>query len=406
MHPFRTFLIDGFKAALKGQGKYHLWMGCLTVFILIGAYSYFAQIERGLAITGMNDHVSWGLYISNFTFLVGLAAASVMLVLPAYIFHDLDFKRVVLIGEGVAVAALVMCLCFVIADMGRPDRLWHMIPMLGYFNFPSSLLAWDVLVLNGYLALNIFIPMYLLYKRYKDEAPDPKKYLPFVFLSVFWAIGIHTVTAFLYAGLSAKPFWNSSVLGIRFLASAFAAGPAFIAVALHFIDRHSDLEIDNHIFKKLSYIITVAAQINLFLLGSEIFKEFYNETGHSHSAHYLFFGLDGHNALVPWIWTSITMNIIATGGLTIHKLRNRRPVFLLLSIMLFIAIWIEKGMGLIIPGFIPSQIGEIVEYSPTLPEISVTLGIWALGLFVFTFLVKIAIPIEQGTISLKNRILL
>jgi len=404
MHPFRTFLIDGFKAALKGEGKYHLWMGCLTVFILIGGYSYFAQIERGLAITGMNDHVSWGLYISNFTFLVGLAAASVMLVLPAYIFHDLDFKRVVLIGEGVAVAALVMCLCFVIADMGRPDRLWHMIPMLGYFNFPSSLLAWDVLVLNGYLALNIFIPMYLLYKRYKDEPPTPKKYLPFVFLSVFWAIGIHTVTAFLYAGLSAKPFWNSSVLGIRFLASAFAAGPAFIAVALHFIDRHSDLEIDNHVFRKLSYIITVAAQINLFLLGSEIFKEFYNETGHSHSAHYLFFGLDGHNALVPWIWTSITMNIIATGGLTIHKFRNQRSVFLLLSIMLFIAIWIEKGMGLIIPGFIPSQIGEIVEYSPTLPEISVTLGIWALGLFVFTFLVKIAIPIEQGTISLKNRI--
>ncbi len=402
MLEFLKFVIAGFREATRGQRLYHLWMGTLTVFILIGVYFYSVQLREGLAITGMHDHVSWGLYISNFTFLVGLAAAAVMLVLPAYIFGDIDFKRVVLIGEGVAVAALIMCLAFVIADMGRPDRLWHMLPFIGYFNWPSSLLAWDVIVLNGYLALNVVIPFYLLYSRYRGRKADPKKYLPFVFISVFWAIAIHTVTAFLYAGLSSKPFWNSSILGIRFLASAFSAGPAFIAVTLYFIDKHSDFKIEENIFHKLGYIITVAAQINLFLLGSEIFKEFYHPTAHSHSAYYLFFGYEGHNALVPWIWTSIILNVLATATLTIHKLRRNRRVFLVMCLTLFVAIWIEKGMGLIVPGFIPSQLGEIVEYFPTMPEIFITLGIWALGLFVFTFLVKIAIPIELGYLHLKQ----
>ena len=195
---------DAFDSATTGGRGYHLWMGCLTLVMLLGAFAYSVQLREGLSATGMSDYVSWGLYISNFTFLVGMAAAAVMLVLPAYVLKDVDFKGAVLIGEGLAVAALIMCLSFVVIDLGGPARMWHLIPGIGLFNWPQSMLSWDVIVLNGYLFINLTIPGYILWKHYRGETPNPKIYLPGVFLSVFWAVGIHLVTAFLYAGLQSR----------------------------------------------------------------------------------------------------------------------------------------------------------------------------------------------------------
>lgn len=399
---FGYFFRDALRTATSGNRVYHLWMATLTFFMISGAYAYSIQLREGLVVTGMNDHVSWGLYISNFTFLVGLAAAAVMLVLPAYILHDVDFKHAVLMGEGVAVAALIMCLAFVTVDLGRPDKAWHMIPIIGIFRFPYSMLTWDVVVLNGYLALNLLIPFYVLFSHYRDEEPKEWLYHPFVILAVFWAVAIHLVTAFLYAGLPARPFWNNALLGPRFLASAFAAGPAFIILTLAIIRRYTDYMISNSTIRKLALIVTVAAQINLIMLGSEMFKEFYWPTHHSHSAQYLFFGLHGKNALVPWIWTSLGLNVLATGILTINPLRNSYRWLFPSCGLLFVAIWIEKGMGLIVPGFIPSPLGEIVEYSPSWVEIWVTLGIWAMGLFIFTVLVRVALPIELGRMRIPQ----
>jgi molybdopterin-containing oxidoreductase family membrane subunit len=391
-----AFFRQALLLVILGSRRYYVWMFSLLSVMVIGLMAYIYQMEHGLIVTGMNDHVSWGLYISNFTFLVGMAAAAVMLVLPTYILHDLDFREAVLIGEGVAVSALLMCLAFVTVDMGSPERLWHMIPKIGYFNWPQSMLAWDVIVLNGYLALNIGIPFYILFKKFNGQIPDKRKYLPFVFLSVLWAFGIHLVTAFLYAGLPARPFWNSALLGPRFLASAFAAGPAFIIVLLTLIRRLTTYPLKNAVFDKLALIMTVAAQINLVMLLSELFKEFYYPSEHSNSAKYLFFGLHGHDRLVPWIWTAILINIACTAASSIHQLRNHPTYRVLICSSLFLAIWIEKGMGLIVPGFIPSPLGEIVEYSPTAIEIAITTGIWAMGFFILTALIKVGIPIEMG----------
>ncbi len=393
---FTNFFFDCLRYSLTGERIYHLWMGFLTFLMLMGAGLYLIQLDQGLIVTGMNDYVSWGLYISNFTFLVGLAAAAVMLVLPAYIFSDVDFHKVVLIGEGVAVGALFMCLAFVTVDMGGPHRLWHLIPKIGYFNWPESMLAWDVIVLNGYLLLNMFIPMYILFQRYHGRVPNKKFYLPFVFLSIFWALGIHLVTAFLYAGLPARPFWNNSLLGPRFLASAFAGGPAFILVLLGAVKKFSQFKVDTEVINKLAIIITAAAQINLIMLGSELFKEFYNPTEHSASAMYLFFGIGKLNALVPWIWTSIILNILVTVTLTFHRFRKNPYILYPACALLFIAIWIDKGMGLIIPGFIPSPLHEYVEYHPTLIEIGISIGIWGMGLFILSILVRLGFAIDQG----------
>ncbi|WCC41314.1 polysulfide reductase NrfD [Tenacibaculum finnmarkense] len=399
---FTSLIKDSLDIITHGSKKYHLWMAFLTLIMLIGMYCYSIQLEHGLSVTGMTDRVSWGLYISNFTFLVGVAAAAVMLVMPTYVLKDVDFKQAVLIGEGLAVAALIMCLTFVVADMGGSAVLWHMMPIIGVFNFPNSMLTWDVIALNGYLFINISIPFYILFRHYQGKESKKSVYLPGAIISVFWAVGIHLVTAFLYQGLQAKPFWNTALLGPRFLASAFAADPALIILVLAVIRTYTEFKIEDKTIKKLALVVTVAAQINLIMLVSELFKEFYAPTHHSESAYYLFFGLDGKTALLPWIWTAITLNIIATITLTFHKLRNNFKILFSACVMLFIAIWIEKGFGLIVPGFIPDPYGKIAEYTPTGIEIGVTVGIWAMGALIFTILARTAIEIELGKMRYKK----
>ena len=392
------FVLTALRSATTGGRRYHLWMGTLTVIMLVGAYAYSVQFRLGLGVTGMSDHVSWGLYISNFTFLVGMAAAAMMLVLPAYILEDVDFGRAVLLAEAVAVAALIMCLGFVVVDIGNPLASWHLTPGIGFLNWPRSLLAWDVIVLNGYLALNLAIPFYILYSRFAGRPPAKKKYLLWMYISVMWAVSIHLVTAFLLAGLPARPFWNTALLGPRFLASAFTAGPAFMILLLWFVRRTTPYPISDGAFHKLALITTVTAQINLVMLISELFYKFYWPTHHGVNAQYLFFGLEGHRALVPWIWAAIGMNLLATIALMVHPVRRTMRLLIPACTMLFISIWVEKGMGLVIPGFIPSPLGEIVEYRPTWVELAVTAGIWALGLFILTILVKVALPIELGEV--------
>ena len=391
----KTFFVDAIRWNLKGSIPFQIFRILLLIGMGVGIYAYSFQARYGLSVTGMTDIVSWGFYISNFTFLVGVAAAAVMLILPAYMFHDPDFHRVVLIGEGVAVGALVMCLSFIVVDMGGPLQAWHLIPGIGLFNFPSSILAWDVLVLNGYLLLNALVPAYILYSHYMGREADERKYRPFVFLSIFWAFSIHMVTAFLYQGLPARPFWNNPLMGPRFLASAFAAGPALITLILAIIHSATSYKIDPKVFNKLRMIIVISAIINLLMLFSEIFKEFYFPTHHSISAIYLFFGIDGHNSLVPWIWTSVSVNLAATVVLAFNPGKNNPKVLLPACAFLFVAVWMEKGIGLIVPGLIPSPLGEIVDYLPTWVELGVTLGILCLGITVITWLVRTALIIEQ-----------
>jgi len=397
VHHLKPFVLTALRSATSGGRRYHLWMGSLTVIMLVGGYAYLVQATHGLTVTGMSDHVSWGLYISNMAFLVGVAAAAVILVMPAYVLQDIDFSRAVLIAEGVAVSALVMCLAFVTANSpGFPWKWWRLTPVIGLLNWPSSMLAWDVIALNGYLVLNLAIPFYVLYSHFAGREPDKKKYVPFVYLSVVWAVSIHMITAFLFAAPPSRPLWNSPLLGPRFLASAFTAGPAFMILLLGFIRSTSKYPISDVAISKLATVTTLAAQINLLMLLSDLVFEFYFPTHHSISARYLFFGLGEKDALVPWIRTAIALNVLATLALTVHPLRRNSRLMMPACATLFVAIWVEKGIGLVIPGFIPSPLGEVVEYVPTWVELCVTAGIWALGLFVLTVLVRVALPIELG----------
>lgn len=392
---YLTFLFRCFRLSFVGDWRYFAWMFLLTVFVLLGINAYCKQLVHGLATTGMTDQVSWGFYIANFTFLVGMAAAAVMLVIPVYIYRNRELHDLVIFGELFAVAAIIMAMLFVAVDLGRPDRFHHLLLRL---NFPTSMLTWDILVLNGYLLLNLHICGYLVYCAYRRRAPSRLFYIPFVFIAIVWAISIHTVTAFLYSGLGSRPFWNSAVVAPRFLASAFAAGPAFLILSLSVLARFTSYQVLPQAFMTLRNTVTIALTISMFLLGSETFTEFYTQSTHGASARYLFLGLHGYSGLVPWIWTAIALNLLAMILLYL-PLSRRMPVLQVACVMLIIGIWIEKGMGMIVPAFIPSPLGEIVEYLPTMNEILVTLGIWAGGLLIYTILVRVTVPVLTGRLT-------
>ncbi|MBT8419720.1 MAG: polysulfide reductase NrfD [Gammaproteobacteria bacterium] len=398
------FIQAGLRETLRGGTRYWVWLAFLVTIFLFGAWNYRVQLESGLVVTGLSDQVSWGLYIGNFAFMVGIAASAVLLLIPAYIFNREDMRKVVWLGKGMAVAAVLMALLFVIVDLGRPDRIWHVIPFLGRFNFPASLLAWDIIVLIGYLLLNIVTPFYVLYRYFIGKLPRFGLYFTFVVIAIFWAISIHTVTAFLFSSNPARPFWHSTLLAPRFIVTAFASGPALIILALQVIHRVTDFRVHQGVVTTLGWILTVTMQINLFFIGVELVTHFYNEGGHAASIRYLYLGLHDLNALQAWIWSALAMNGIATAILTINPLR-RRMLFLNIACVLgFLGIWIEKGMGLVIPGFIPTPLGEVFEYTPTSIEIAVSMGILAFGILVFTLLTKVAVGIETGKVVLHTAI--
>jgi len=401
-YPIRNFFVV-LKTVTKGNGYYYAWIACLATLMIIGAVAYLKQLDQGLIITAMRDQVSWGFYISNFTFIVGIAAAAVLLVVPAYIYNFKPIKEIVLFSELLAVAAITMCIMFVVVDMGRVDRLLHVLPLIGTMNFPSSLLAWDIIVLNGYLALNLFISFYALYQMAHNREYSLQIIKPLIILSIPWAISIHTVTAFLFNGLSARPFWNASILAPRFLASAFCSGPAIMMIIFQVIRKVSKIEIDNKAIFKIAELVAYAMGINLFLLAAEFFKEFYSGSVHLAPMEYLYFGLHGHTTLVPWMWTAMIFNITAFILFISPATRENFLTLNLACVLICIGVYIEKGMGLSVPGFVPSTLGEIYEYSPTLIEKLVSLGIWSTGALVFTLLVKFAMSVYTGEVRFYSK---
>src|SRR5512143_2936823 len=308
---FARFVQGSSRLVLAGNGLYWGWMAFLAVLLASGVAAYASQVPAGLVLTSMRDQVSWGFYIGNFTFLVGVAAAAVVLVIPAYVYDWKPIREIVIYGELLAISAILMCLLFVTVDIGRPDRFWHLLPLVGRLNFPSSLLAWDVLVLNIYFVLNLTVATHILYRAFNGRHYDKRLVVPLVLLSIPMAVGIHTVTAFLYNGLAARPYWNSSILAPQFLASAFCSGPAILLFVMQLLRRFTRFEIEDQAIWKIAELMAYAMFLNLFLHGAEAFKEYYSNTEHLLYTRYWYSGLGPHRTLVPFAWSAVGLNLTA-----------------------------------------------------------------------------------------------
>jgi molybdopterin-containing oxidoreductase family membrane subunit len=391
------------RQVLSGGRAYRLWIASLLALIAVGGVAFAHQARAGLIATNMRDQVSWAFYIGNFTFLVGVAAAAVLLVIPAYVYQWKPLKEVVVLGELLAISALTMCLLFILVDMGRPDRFIHILPLLGTPNWPRSMLTWDALVLHAYLFLNLALVLYLLFKTYRGEHYDKRIFLPLVLLSIPVSISTHTVTAFLYNGMAARAYWNASILAPRFIASAFCSGPAVMIILFQILRRTNGLPIKDEAIWKIAELMSYAMFLNLFLLGAELFKEYYSATEHLLYTQYFWGGIGRHRALVPYAWISLACSVTAFVLFLVPRTRRNYITLNVGCLLIWAGVYIEKGMGLIIPGFTPDTLGEIYEYTPTATEWAIAAGVFGIGFLVFTILVKIAVPILVGTFRAPER---
>ena len=376
--------------ALSGKRGYWLWVGSLLAVMGAGAYCYMLQLQNGLSITGLSRDVTWGFYIAQFTFLVGVAASAVMVVLPYYLHDFKAFGKITILGEFLAISAVLMCLGFIMVDLGQPGRAINMI----LHPSPNSILFWDMIVLNGYLVLNFTISRVSLIAERNGQAP-PSWIKPVILLSIPWAISIHTVTAFIYSGLAARPFWMTAVLAPRFLASAFASGPALLILICLIMRRFTKFDVGWKAIQKLAMIATYAVLANIFFILMELFTAFYSSIPH-HLEHfqYLYWGLHGETGLRNWMWASSLLILFAAFIMVMPKLRNSPKPLIWACITMIVSIWIDKGMGMVETGFVPSPLGKVTAYSPTLPEVLITLSIYAFGALAVTVFYKITLSLR------------
>lgn len=384
--------------ALKGDKKYWGLVIALLTLSGVGFAVYLKQLDFGLGITGMSRDVSWGFYIAQFTFLVGVAAGGVMVVLPKYLHDYKAFGRITILGEFLAISAVTMCLLFIIVDLGQPMRLFNVL----LYPSPGSVLFWDMIVLNVYLLLNIVVGWNVL-EAERNNVHYAQWVKPLIIISIIWAPAIHTVTAYLYCGLPGRGFWMTAILAPRFLASAFASGPALLILLCLIIRRFTKFDPGREQIQSLAKIVTYAIIINVFFFLCEVFVVFYSRIP-SHMSHleYLFVGLHGHGVLVPWMWTAMAFMVTSIILLVIPAARKHEGVLAFACAILFIGAWIDKGMGMIAGGFVPNPLHHVTEYMPTLPEILITLGVWATGFLVLTILFKVAVGVKEEAGGLKD----
>jgi Ni/Fe-hydrogenase subunit HybB-like protein len=381
-----------FEKAVVGSRRYWVWLLCLMAVIGLGLISYLHQLAQGLGVTGLSRDVTWGLYIAQFTFFVGVAASAVMVVLPYYLHDYKVFGRITILGEFLAISAVTMCMLFIFVDMGQPSRVLNILR----YPTPNSMMFWDMISLSGYLLLNAVISLVTLSCERKGVAP-PGWIKPVILLSIPWAVSIHTVTAFLYNGLPGRSFWLTAILAPRFLASAFAAGPSLLILLCMIIRRLTSFDPGRKPIRKLSVIVTYAMIVNVFFVLMEVFTVFYSGIPeHMEHFRYLFAGLEGNSSLVPWMWTSVTLAVLSLVLLIVPRFRTNDRVLAFTCSIVFLSLWIDKGLGLIVGGFVPSPLGAVTSYAPTLPEISITSAVWAIGFLMITVFYKITLSVRES----------
>jgi len=377
--------------AIRGSKRYYGLLAALAALIGLGFLTYLLQLDRGLGITGMSRDVSWGFYIANFTFLVGVAAGGVMVVLPYYLHDYKAFGRITILGEFLAIASIIMCVTFILVDLGQPMRIINVF----LYASPNSVLFWDTIVLNGYLFLNLIIGWNVL-ENERNGTPYQKWLKPFIYLSIPWAVSIHTVTAYLFCGMPGRGFWLTAILAPRFLASAFAAGPALLILLCLIVRKFTNFDPGREQIQSLAKIVAYALCLNVFFFLCEVFVVFYsNIPEHMDHFKYLFVGLQGKGAYVPWMWSSMALMLIGIILLVNPMTRKNEGVLAVACLVTFFGTWIDKGMGMISGGFVPNPLHEVNEYFPTLPEIAITLGVYALGFLILTVLFKMAVGVKE-----------
>lgn len=385
-----------FEKALTGDRRYWTWLGVLSVLILLGFLEWVHEQQVGLGLTALSRDVPWGLYIGQFVFCVGLGASALVVVLPYYLHDWKAFGKIAILGEILGMVSVVMAMLFIFVSIGQPVRLINVF----LYPHPNSLIFWDVLVLSGYVLLNAIITVSLLTAEREEVAP-PQWTKVLVPLSIPWAISIHTVTAFLLNGLAAHSYWMTPLLAPRFLASAFTSGSALLILLVSLLRRLGVFDAGMEAVRRLGWIAAYCVAVHIFFEAVEIFTTFYSRIPEP-MQHFEFL-FAGSGLYVLWMWLS---SLLAVGALLVFLIPSWRAQPQLLPLACaaaFISIWLDKGLGLMVGGFVPTSFGSIATYTPNLAEWTIVLGIWALGALLITVLFKITLSVREGNQQLAEQ---
>ncbi len=397
-----SFAMDFGSYAIKGGSKYYAWLLFLAFFILVGSYTAYRQLTEGLILTGATDQVTMESFFANFIFTAHIAAAAILVVAPGYLYHRKDMKELAVLGEIVAMVFVATGITFILFHMGRPDRTWHMIPGIGFLNFPNSMLSFDTIVLNVYLFLNLIGVIYVLYKKYVGtfhQKEMSRWFTALVFLAIAWGPLIHIVTAFVLASNARMAPWDTAVLPFAFLTMAGASGPAMIVMIFLLVRKTTKLVINDSVIDLLTTIIAWSLGILMLVFAAEIFTVLYSGTEHAASMKFSMFGHNGLDMYVPWFWGIMGALVGSFVALLFRKVRRSYDLLLpLVCFVIFMAILLEKPMILVFPAFSPSPLGEYTEYHVTLIEFFNVLLVWALGFLFLTLILKGAIGILTGEV--------
>lgn len=379
--------------ALKGRPKYWAWIIFLLVIIAIGFYFWIIEHKKGTGIIcGLHNSVVWGFHIGQLAFFVGAAASAVMIVLPYYFHNYKEFGRITILAEFFAVGMVIISMLSVFVIMGQPYKVFNVL----LYPTPHSIIFYDLIVLSVYLFLNLLCGWTVLHAEYKGTK-YPSWLKPFIYWAILWGPAIHIVTAFLIQGLPGRGYWLTAIMAPRFLASAFSAGPAFLIVLALLLKKLTNYDVGKKAIDTISKIVIYAFIINLLLIFFELFTAFYSNIPHHKEPFiYLLFGLEGHAEWVPFAWASVILAIIGLVLLVIPKTRKNETTLVLGCISIILSVWIDKGLLLMVGGSIPNPEGVIVPYKPTLGEILIGAGVWAVGFLVVTILWKIAVSVYKS----------
>jgi len=380
---------------LQGRPSFYAWIAFLGGLIALCGIFYAFQITIG-GLKGLSRDVSWGFHIAQFTYMVGIAAGAVMLVLPAYFHNYTKFRKIIILGEIMAVAACLVAMLSIFVCLGQPQRVLNVM----LFPSPQSVLFWDMLVLFGYVFLNLFIGWITL-EAERHQVDPPKWIKGFIYVAIFWAFSIHTVTAFVFAGLPGRDYWLTAIMAARFLSSAFCSGPALLLLLIFVVHRLTGFDPGRDAVRTLTKIIAYAMGVNIFLFGLEVFTSSYSGVpGLGVAKTALFFGRDGQFFWInAWMWASVAMAIVSFLLLAFPGTRDNEKLLPYTLLILVVSTWIDKGLGMLWGGFTPNPFGTITLYTPTFSEIMIAIGVYAIGALVLSLLWKIALDVkkEAGT---------
>jgi molybdopterin-containing oxidoreductase family membrane subunit len=354
------------------------WWAVLIAGLGIGLSAFLYQWANGLGVTGLSNTISWGMYIISFMFLVGVSAGGLIVVAGSELVESDRFEpltRLAVVVSGTAIAAAAIS---ILPDLGRPQLVWKMIWQPHW----TSPLIWDVIVITVYLTIAA-VDLWLLTR----PQPQPKALRTMAFIALPAAVLVHSVTAWIFGLLVARPFWNTALLAPMFVSSALVSGTALLIVVAYAVERTTDWDPSERVFPDLGRLMVWFIGVDAFLLFAEILTTYLSRVpDHLKQLNVILVG-----RLAPVFWAEVLIGVVVPFAVFASRLRYRRGWVVAAAALALVGVFFKRinivmtsmfeplvGLAPGIPGgrpgqgFRPDQI-----YVPTIVEVGVLIGVAA-----------------------------